>query len=114
LGERFGIAGTGLSLMYQSNRVPGRREAFRIHLAVGQAASLPGPIKRIEATVTVGSAAPMRMRGAPRTFANRGGTLFADFEWDGHDGDSGPGDAPLARRQSVRKHVCYPGSTTPA
>ncbi|MEM9067633.1 MAG: RHS repeat-associated core domain-containing protein [Myxococcota bacterium] len=102
LGEEFAALGTSYSLRYQSARVPGRTEAFEIEIAVGDAADLPGSLKRIEVEAAVAGQV-FRQEGVPFSFTNRLGTLIQTFAWDGLDADG----ARLPHPAPVRTEVCY-------
>lgn len=75
LGETIGIAGTPLSLNYQSNRSPGRKAALAVPLSGEE---VPPSLKRIELEVEV-AGQRFTQSFAPATGAS------ASFTWDGKD-----------------------------
>jgi RHS repeat-associated protein len=52
LGEAFGVIGTPFSLHYQSERVPGRKEAYSVDIPLS-GAQLPASLRRIELEVSI-------------------------------------------------------------
>ncbi len=78
LGESIPLAGTGFSLRYRSDRVPGRRSAYRFEIPVTEA-EVPGSLKRVEVELDVAG------QHHTWTFGPEPGQWFT-FEWDGLDG----------------------------
>jgi RHS repeat-associated protein len=79
LGERLGISGTGLTLNYRSNRVPGYVAGSTLRIPITDADTTGfGAMKRIELTIEIAG------RRFSRTFDPRPNQSFA-FTWDGRD-----------------------------
>jgi RHS repeat-associated protein len=78
LGESIGIVGTDLSLVYRSDRVMGRRDAFTVDIQVSDS-TLPASLKRILLLVEVaGRRFAAELPPAPDQVHR--------FTWDGRDG----------------------------
>jgi RHS repeat-associated protein len=78
LGERIAIVGTPYTLDYRSDRVPGRRSAFRIDIPL-TGDSVSSLVQRVELRVSV--AGQVHVDTFP-PLPNQSTT----FEWDGQDG----------------------------
>lgn len=77
LGESLSIAGTSLSLNYQSDRVPGYKEAYSADISIiGD--TVPLNLSRIELEVRIGG------RVTRQTYSNQPNQI-AHFVWDGKD-----------------------------
>jgi RHS repeat-associated protein len=77
LGERLGVAGTSLSLYYQSAETPGYKSAYATDFAISDD-SIPPEVLRIEVQVTVaGQVTELTFPAAPNQSAH--------FVWDGKD-----------------------------
>ncbi len=95
LSETLPVAGTPFSLTYRSERVPGRNAAQRLDIPLS-GATLPGPVKRIEQSVSI----------AGRTFSQSfapGTNLSTSFQWDGVDAYS----RPVTGRQTAKINTSY-------
>jgi RHS repeat-associated protein len=77
LGEAVALTGTPFHLRYQSDRVPGRREAFGLTVPLS-GASVPGSLKRIELEIAVAG------QGFAQSFPPAPGQA-ASFTWNGQD-----------------------------
>ncbi|MCL4762305.1 MAG: hypothetical protein KJ018_11120, partial [Burkholderiales bacterium] len=77
LGETIPIAGTGMSLVYRSDRVPGRREANRVDIPI-TGATVPASLASTLVEVTI---AGQQVRQA---FGNAA-AQSTSFSWDGKD-----------------------------
>jgi RHS repeat-associated protein len=95
LGEAVDIAGTPFSLHYQSDRVPGRKAAFSLDIALS-GASIPASLKRIDLEVLVAG----RKFTASFPAAPNQSTLFT---WDGLDATGQPAQG----RQYATARVGY-------
>ena len=77
LGERLAVAGTSLSLNYQSDRADGYRKAYSVDVSLGKH-SLPPNLLGIRASMTIaGQATQQSFPALPNQIAH--------FEWDGKD-----------------------------
>jgi RHS repeat-associated protein len=77
LGEDVPIVGTPLSLHYHGDRVPGRRDARRVHINLS-GPSVPASLLRIDLSVSIAG------RLFVQSFAPAA-NLSSTFEWDGVD-----------------------------
>lgn len=77
LGERLAVAGTSLGLNYQSDGVPGYKEAYSIDISLG-ADSLPPGVQRIDLEVRIAGQVTLQ------SFPAQPNQSF-HFVWDGKD-----------------------------
>lgn len=78
LRERIAIPGTPFTLNYRSDRVPGRKAAYRLDIQLSGAASVPPGLKSIELTIEVaGQRRYLEFPAAPNQ--------RYVFTWDGKD-----------------------------
>ena len=99
LGERISLVGTGLSLNYRSDRVPGRKAANTLTIPLS-GTTVPGVLKRIELEIAVAG------RIIKQTFPAAPNQTHT-FNWDGLDayGRALQGTQPV----SVRIGYVYDG-----
>ena len=79
LGESVPVVGTSLSLNYQSQRAPGRRDAYTLEIPVSGAAPVPASMRAMRVDVSVAG------RLYSQTFAP-GPNVTYTLTWDGIDG----------------------------
>ncbi|MBM4361940.1 MAG: hypothetical protein FJ104_04615, partial [Deltaproteobacteria bacterium] len=89
LGESLPVAGTPLRLHYRSDRVPGRREAYRLRIPVSSAQP-GGATVGYQVNVAVAGQSWWQSLGA-------GANQTLDYEWNGLDG--------YGRRLQGRQHA---------
>jgi RHS repeat-associated protein len=77
LGEAVALAGTPFRLHYASDRVPGRRTAYNLTIALS-GATVPATLKRIDLEIAVAG------QFISQTFPG-GPNQSASFSWDGRD-----------------------------
>ena len=77
LGESVGITGTPFSLSYRSDRVPGRKAAYTLDIALS-GATVPASLRRIDLEISV--AGQMFTQSFPAAPDQR-----HSFSWDGKD-----------------------------
>jgi YD repeat-containing protein len=100
LGESVSIAGTPFSLNYRSDRVPGRKAVYTLHIPLS-GASLPNSLRRIELEITVaGQRYAQSFPAAPNQ--------KHVFEWDGRDAFGRTARGQQATR--VRIGYVYPAT----
>ena len=95
LGEAVDIVGTPFRLHYQSDRVPGYKRGSTLRIPVS-GATVPGPLKRIELSVTVAG------KTTTQTFAASPNQAY-DFTWDGLDAYQ----RPVSGRQPASMKIDY-------
>ena len=118
LGEKVPIVGTPHELNYHSDRVPGRRAAYRLNLTVpaakqltlpsGLTACLPNRAPECQSTASAPVAVPatLTVRVAGKTYATTNtnySPLSWQFEWDGKDTYG----RALQGEQPVTLTACY-------
>lgn len=95
LGEVLPVTGTPFGLVYQSDRTPGRRDAYTLPITLSDAA-MPDTVRRIDLYVYV--AGQFHQRSFPAAI-NQSTT----FTWDGKDGYG----RPVQGRQPIVVQVGY-------
>ncbi len=93
LGETLEVPGTGMNLVYQSDRTQGRTTAYTLQIPLN-GGTIPGTPKRVEVEITV---AGRQIRRSYVPVANQ----RIRFTWDGQDGYGRVGQG----RQGVRVRV---------
>ena len=92
LGEVLGVVGTGFALHYQSERAPGRNEAYRVDIPLSDA-SIPPSLKRID--LEIGVAGQFHKKSFPAASNQQ-----TSFVWDGKNayGQVLQGEQPITVR----------------
>jgi RHS repeat-associated protein len=95
LGEELPVTGTPLSLVYRSDRVPGRKTAHTLRLPLS-GGSVPASLKHIELKISIaGRSFAVRYPAAPEQ--------VHEFTWDGYDAYA----RLLQGRQPVKVEIGY-------
>ena len=111
LAEAIPIAGTSFSLRYQSDRVPGRREAFQVRIPAAPPGTPPDGFSGILEIVLNAQIAGQRFSfvGGPGDFTDEDGERSVTFEWDGRDAYG----RRLTTAARGRAELCYNYRATP-
>jgi RHS repeat-associated protein len=96
LGERVPLAGSPFSLHYESGRMPGYGQAYRLKIPLTGPAIRP-LLRSVELEVTVAG------RTLERSFTSPTPNMSFDYEWDGKDAYG----RPVSGAQTARVRVGY-------